>query len=129
MADIEQVSQVIDLIAMSMCKPRFGRLFAYPEEVGDAIRAAMKDTAIRAHILQSAWRPISEVPVRPFDKDKWYLNALRCLGNVSVNGYVDIISYGYTERGKGRWQDSNGRICIPTHFQPLPLPPTGGEHE
>lgn len=125
MADIEQVVlEISERMSNRWHKDKFSSMGGLFEL---AIREALAHPSIRAHILQSAWRPISEVPVRPFDKDKWYLNALRCLGNVSVNGYVDIISYGYTERGKGRWQDSNGRICIPTHFQPLPLPPTGGD--
>lgn len=53
-ADPVAVDAEIDLIAMSLCKPRFGRLFAYPAEVADAIRIWIKHNGTRNDGLRDA---------------------------------------------------------------------------
>lgn len=121
MDDIEKVAQVIDLIAASLCKPRFGRLFAYPAEVSEAIKLAIADQAIRAHILQSAWRPIGEAP-----KD----------GSTIIVRSGNWIVTAHWHRHQQCWAScgpSYDRLPAdeqPTDWQPippLPLPPTGGD--
>ena len=63
-------------------------------------------------------RPIAEAPIEPFNKDKWYIaHSPRLL---LWNGvYWAIGQYGYTQKGKGRWQ-VYGKIFAPTHWLPLP---------
>ena len=68
----------------------------------------------------SEWQPIETAPIGTFNPSKWYLDTLRCL---VVSGYVDIATYGFTSRGKGRWKNSMDRICYPTHWMLLPEPP------
>ncbi len=65
------------------------------------------------------WQPIETAPLYPFAKETWFKNGPRYL---LWTGGVTIGSYGYTERGKGRWQDHMGNIN-PTHWMPLPEPP------
>ena len=66
-------------------------------------------------------RPITEAPIEPFNKEKWFTpHSPRLL--LWVSRYWLIGAYGYTERGKGRWQ-ANGRTISPTHWMPLPEEP------
>lgn len=65
------------------------------------------------------WQPIETAPEYKFDPNRWYMNGPHYLLWV---GFVTIGSYGYTQKGKGRWQNHNGNI-IPTHWMPLPPPP------
>jgi len=69
----------------------------------------------------SEWKPISEAPEYPFVQKNWYMNGPRML--LVERTKVFIGSYGYTERGKGRWQDEYGRNCHPLYWMPLPPPP------
>lgn len=69
------------------------------------------------------WQPIESAPLPSFDKSKWYMEAFACLG-AKADHVFGRVSYGYTERGKGRWQDARGYLCQPTHWMPLPAPPT-----
>ena len=66
------------------------------------------------------WQPIETVPEFKFDKGQWYLGGPRYL--LWTGGYCVIGAYGYTERGKGRWQ-AYGRVIEPTHWMPLPTAP------
>lgn len=66
------------------------------------------------------WQPIETYPVPPFTADKWFMNGDRCL--IAI-GYVDMGSYGFTQKGKGRWQNTLGHNCAPTHWMPLPDKP------
>jgi hypothetical protein len=67
----------------------------------------------------SEWQPIETAPFFAFNKETWYKNGPRYL---LFAGYEVIGSYGYTEKGKGRWQ-ADGRIINPTHWMPLPERP------
>lgn len=71
--------------------------------------------------MTSKWQPIATAPIEPFDKERWYMkhSPYLLLWN---GGGISIGSYGYTQRGKGKWE-SNGRIYCPTHWMPLPTPP------
>ena len=86
--------------------------------------------AIAAPGVPPGWQPIETAPAYPFVKERWYVDGPRYL--LSTGSSVFIGQYGYTERGKGRWQDHYGRICQPTHWMPLPAAPTaqqGASHE
>jgi hypothetical protein len=68
----------------------------------------------------SEWQPIETAPPFPFNQERWFHNGPRmllCSGRV-----VFIGSYGYTQKGKGRWQNEHGRNCYPTAWMPLPAP-------
>lgn len=65
------------------------------------------------------WKPIETAPIPPFDKEKWYTSGPSYL---LWTRYPVIGNYGYTERGKGRWQ-AYGRNIEPTHWMPLPAAP------
>lgn len=67
------------------------------------------------------WQPIETAPPYPFVKQKWFVDGPRYLLN--EKGRIFIGCYGYTKLGKGRWQDSYGRNCNPSHWMPLPEPP------
>jgi hypothetical protein len=67
------------------------------------------------------WQPIETAPAFAFVKDKWFMDGPRYL--LCERSRIYIGQYSYTERGKGRWQDSFGRNCEPTHWMPLPEPP------
>lgn len=67
------------------------------------------------------WKPISECPEFKFSQEDWYLNGPRYLLWI---GYQVIGSYGYTEKGKGRWKRDNGYVIEPTHYMDLPDGPT-----
>ena len=71
---------------------------------------------------ETEWQPIEAAPAYPFAKERWYVDGPRYL--LSTGSSVFIGQYGYTERGKGRWQDHYGRICQPTHWMLLPAAPT-----
>lgn len=72
--------------------------------------------------LDSAkWRPISEAPIQPFDAKNWFMRHSDYLLLWVAYGCV-IGSYGYTQKGKGRWQGPHGTIK-PTHWMPLPGKP------
>lgn len=66
------------------------------------------------------WQPIETAPIKPFDKEKWHTRASERV--LLYRSRITIGSYGYTEKGKGRWQDHNGNLT-PTHWMPLPEPP------
>lgn len=66
-----------------------------------------------------AWQPIETVPEFPFVKETWYRSGPSYL---LWTHYPVIGCYGYTQRGKGRWQ-AYGRIIEPTHWMPLPDAP------
>ena len=86
--------------------------------------------AIAAPGVPPEWQPIETAPAYPFVKERWFVDGPRYL--LSTGSSVFIGQYGYTERGKGRWQDYYGRICQPTHWMPLPAAPTaqqGASHE
>lgn len=69
----------------------------------------------------SAWNPIETCPIKPFNQDDWFKPASDRV--LLWNGFYEVIgSYGYTSRGKGRWQDWHG-ITNPTHWMPLPGAP------
>ena len=78
--------------------------------------------AIAAPGVPPEWQPIETAPAYPFVKERWYVDGPRYL--LSTGSSVFIGQYGYTERGKGRWQDHYGRICQPTHWMPLHAAPT-----
>ena len=78
--------------------------------------------ALAAPAVPPEWQPIETAPAYPFVKERWYVDGPRYL--LSTGSSVFIGQYGYTERGKGRWQDHYGRICQPTHWMPLPAAPT-----
>lgn len=68
------------------------------------------------------WQPIETVELPPFVKENWFMDAFKCLG--ARSGYfMGQITYGYTERGKGRWKDARGYICTPEFWMPAPAPP------
>lgn len=68
------------------------------------------------------WLPITGVPPYPFIQERWYMSGPRYL--LWNGNWATIGQYGYTERGKGRWQCSVfNRVIAPTHFMPLPPPP------
>jgi len=66
------------------------------------------------------WMLIETCPIKPFDKEKWFQahsdTVLLWVGRTTIG------SYGFTEKGKGRWQNVYGNIK-PTHWMPLPEPP------
>lgn len=66
------------------------------------------------------WQPIETAPIKPFDKEHWYMDGPRML--VARSGHITIAQYGYTKTGRGRWRNSLGVFC-PTHWMPLPAPP------
>lgn len=70
------------------------------------------------------WKPIEKLDIPPFDTGEWYRDVARVLVVCGEYSWVQIATYGYTQKGKGRWQDQHGRICHPTHYMPLPDPPT-----
>lgn len=70
----------------------------------------------------AGWLPIETAPITPFEKETWYRNVCRVV--VWGGNYVDIGIYGYTERGKGRWQSATLNYIIkPTHWMPMPAGP------
>lgn len=114
MADIEQVVlEISERMSNRWHKDKFSSMGGLFEL---AIREAIAHHTIRAHILQSAWRPISEAP-----KDgKEILVCWQQQG-----GVMQLIRWS----GNGYWMckgepDLNMQA---SHFQPLPLPPTGGD--
>jgi hypothetical protein len=66
------------------------------------------------------WQPIETAPIEPFNKAKWFSSFSPRL--LLWNGYCQIGTYGFTERGKGRWT-ANGHVLNPTHWMALPDPP------
>ncbi len=88
--------------------------------VGKVAREALAASAAPA--VPPEWQPIETAPAYPFVKERWYVDGPRYL--LSTGSSVFIGQYGYTERGKGRWQDHYGRICQPTHWMPLTAAPT-----
>lgn len=71
---------------------------------------------------QNGWMPISTYQIHPFNKNNWYMDSPRVLVYVP-NRYVTIASYGYTQKGKGRWVDITGRVCEPVSWMPVPADP------
>lgn len=78
---------------------------------------------LRSQVERMTWRPIETCELPAFDKDRWYMDVLSCLGATN-NYFLGRIDYGYTERGKGRWRDARGYICNPTHWMPSPPIPS-----
>ena len=74
-------------------------------------------------VVMDGWQPIETAPKGEFDKSRWYLPTFRCLAVVGGN-YIDIVDYGYTEKGRGRWLNSSNRVCEPTHWMLLPALPS-----
>ncbi len=66
------------------------------------------------------WRTIESAPIKPFDKENWYMPHSESL--LLFSGFAMTGSYGYTKQGKGRWR-CNGFTRQPTHWMPLPPPP------
>jgi hypothetical protein len=66
------------------------------------------------------WQPIETAPIEPFNKEKWFERHSPSL--LVFANYIQIASYGYTERGKGRWIGGLG-VIAPTHWMPLPNKP------
>ena len=66
------------------------------------------------------WLPIETCPIKPFDKDRWFLPHSDDV--LLYDGFSVIGRYEFTEKGNGRWRFWNGIIC-PTHWMPLPPPP------
>lgn len=73
----------------------------------------------------SEWQPIETADIKPFSPDgNWWEGTARLL---LCNRYHVVVGrYAYTSRGKGRWL-SAGHIFEPTHWMPLPKPPTPPE--
>jgi hypothetical protein len=87
-------------------------------------RPLMQDTG---HV--GGWQPIETCPLQPFLKEKWFYDVARVLV-VYNRKHVGIASYGYTERGKGRWKtESTQHVITPTHWMPLPDPPKEPKNE
>ena len=86
-----------------------------PQDANGATIGAVASTA-----MLGAWRPIDTCPPFPFDKETWFKDGPRYL--LWVGGYCTIGSYGYTQKGKGRWRNYLGSIH-PTHWMPLPEAP------
>jgi len=98
---------------------------SYVAPLADDTRAeidAIRDAAL-AWVRQDAradeWQPIETAPPYPFVAEKWFQNGPRYL---LWDGFATIGSYGYTQKGKGRWQGWRGTIN-PTYWQPLPAAP------
>ena len=67
------------------------------------------------------WQPIETALVKPFDKEKWYVDGEDVL---VFQYYHRIARYCYTKTGKGRWiERGSGHVIEPTHWMPLPEPP------
>lgn len=85
-----------------------------PGVIVGAIKQALAHPSIRAHILQSAWRPIGEAPRNHFP--------------VLVDGpYGRLVAFLDITFTWWPVPATKPLGYVPTHFQPLPLPPTGGE--
>ena len=72
------------------------------------------------------WQPIETAPIEPHEQATWFRDKsprlLLCGGG---RPWVYIGSFSYTERGKGRWKcEALDRNVNPTHWMPLPAPPT-----
>ena len=68
------------------------------------------------------WQPIATAPIEDFKPKLWYERHSPPL--LLWTGWCEVGSYGYTERGKGRWRGQHGRIITPSYWMPLPEPPT-----
>ena len=68
----------------------------------------------------SEWQPIETAPILPFNEEKWFMSHSPYL--LLWDGRCTIGVFGYTKRGKSRWQDFRSNIN-PTHWMPLPEPP------
>lgn len=71
--------------------------------------------------MSDHWEPIEGAPLKPFDKDQWYMKHSDYLLLWS-GGSIRIGAYAFTKHGKGKWE-SGGRRCYPTHWMSLPEPP------
>ena len=69
------------------------------------------------------WQLIETAPKGEFVPERWYMRTFRCLAAFGPDRYIDIVTYSYTEKGRGRWRNSSKRVCEPTHWMPLPEPP------
>lgn len=67
------------------------------------------------------WQPIATAPIPVFDEATWFTCCFRCL--IYRPNYVDVGTYSYTNKGKGRWMGSSGYVTNPTHWIPLPDAP------
>jgi hypothetical protein len=93
--------------------------------IDDSHAAAVLDYVMDGATPQPApagWRPIETAPPFAFVPEKWFIDGPRYL--LAERSRVFIGHYGYTQRGKGRWQDFVGRNVEPTHWMPLPAAPT-----
>lgn len=70
----------------------------------------------------SEWQLIEAAPLPEFDAAKYFSKTFRCL-TASQYGHMKCATYSFTSRGKGRWMDDGGYVCVPTHWMPLPKPP------
>ena len=69
------------------------------------------------------WQPIETAKIKQFDKEHWYMaHSDKML--VFVSGSVAIGHYGFTSKGRGRWLSGVSIINKPTHWMPLPPPPS-----
>ena len=68
------------------------------------------------------WQPIADFQLPPFEPKNWYVSGPRILA--WTGHYVEPMRYGYTQKGKGRWTDTLGRVANPTHWMPMPDGPT-----
>jgi len=70
------------------------------------------------------WQLIETCPIKPFDKDKWFMpHSERVL---VFDRYPLVAAYNFTKRGKGKWVSGMGSVK-PTHWMPLPSPPKAVE--
>lgn len=68
------------------------------------------------------WQPIDSYQIPAFDPEKWFIPTAHVL--VWAFGNVQLADFSYTKTGKGRWRTATGYVCQPTHWMPLPPPPT-----
>lgn len=77
--------------------------------------------AYQAGLSANKWQTIETAPIKPFEAEFWYKQHSPFL-LLWTGNYCEIGSYGFTEKGKGRWQGRHG-IITPTHWQYLPEKP------
>ena len=64
------------------------------------------------------WKPIEIAPVPKLNQSKWLENSFRCIGATKY-GFIGVMSYSYTQKGKGRWMAYYG-VVNPTHWAEMP---------
>ncbi len=69
--------------------------------------------------MNDDWLIIDDYPLPEFNQATWYKSGESVL---VWDRWAQIASYGYTQKGKGRWRSNMG-VINPTHWMPLPGPP------